>query len=246
MVSTYTAGLGLEKLADGDGSNTWGATQNANFDAIDLARMAVNSFTVTTDASLSAAETQHQAHRLGGAPAAARTLTFNADKAKRHMIDNRSGKVITFRGSAGTTTTVAVEINRDAMVLNSDNSNVLPIYRARGRNAQFYPVKTVAAATGAVTVDTSERAVHQLTLTGNVTLTFSNWPSTGLHGAIVLRVIQDGTGSRTITWPAGIDWPGGTAQAPASAAASITDYVIQTVDGGTNMQATLAGKAMAA
>lgn len=246
MVSTYTTGMGLEKLADGDGSGTWGTTQNNNFDAIDRGVMAVNSFTVTTDAALSAAETQHSVHRLGGSPAANRTLTFNADKWKRHIIDNRSGKVITFRGSAGTTTTVAVPANRGAMVLNSDNSNVLPIYRARGRNAAYYPVKIVAAATGAVTVDTSERAVHQLTLTGNVTFTFSNWPTSGLRGAIVLRVIQDGTGSRTITWPAAVDWPGGIAQAPASAAGSITDYVLQSVDGGTTIQANLAGKAMAA
>lgn len=48
---------------------------------------------------------------------------------------------------------------------------------------------------------------QKLTLTGNCTLTFTN---TSAGGAYVLRLVQDGTGSRTVTWPAGTKWPGGT------------------------------------
>jgi hypothetical protein len=45
-----------------------------------------------------------------------------------------------------------------------------------------------------------------LTLTGNVTLTLSN-PGDG--GRYVLVLLQDGTGGRTVTWPAAVKWPAG-------------------------------------
>lgn len=49
---------------------------------------------------------------------------------------------------------------------------------------------------------------HQVTLGGNRTIACS---SVTLGQAIKLRLIQDGTGSRTVTWPANIYWPGGVA-----------------------------------
>lgn len=44
---------------------------------------------------------------------------------------------------------------------------------------------------------------------GNATLTFSNPPPAGSLVTVVL--VQDGTGSRTVTWPATVKWSGGTA-----------------------------------
>jgi hypothetical protein len=49
--------------------------------------------------------------------------------------------------------------------------------------------------------------MHKSTLTGNVTYTFTN-PMDG--GRYVLYLFQDGTGSRTVTWPAEVLWSGGT------------------------------------
>ena len=56
------------------------------------------------------------------------------------------------------------------------------------------------------------------TLTGNCTFTF-----TAPQGAcnLMLRLIQDGTGSRTVTWPATVKWPGGTAPTLTTDAAAI-------------------------
>ena len=48
-----------------------------------------------------------------------------------------------------------------------------------------------------------------ITLTGNCTFTFTS-PS-GAVGNFMLRLVQDGTGSRTVTWPASVKWPSGTA-----------------------------------
>ena len=49
---------------------------------------------------------------------------------------------------------------------------------------------------------------QKLTLTGNCTFTF-----VAPAGAcsITLKLIQDNTGNRTITWPATVKWPAGTA-----------------------------------
>ena len=44
---------------------------------------------------------------------------------------------------------------------------------------------------------------------GNATFTFSNPPPAGSLVTVVL--VQDGTGSRTVTWPATVKWAGGTA-----------------------------------
>lgn len=58
------------------------------------------------------------------------------------------------------------------------------------------------------TIDWTTGNFHKSTLTGNVTYTFTapSGPTT-----LVLKLVQDATGSRTATWPASVKWPGGTA-----------------------------------
>lgn len=63
---------------------------------------------------------------------------------------------------------------------------------------------------------TSGVVSRQFTLTGNVTFTFSNAPKAGT--LISLKIIQDATGGRSVTWPATVKWPGGTPFAPTSTA----------------------------
>ncbi len=57
------------------------------------------------------------------------------------------------------------------------------------------------------TIDFSIGPFHKSTLTGNVTYTFTA-PAAG--SVVVLKVIQ-GSGPYTITWPAAVHWPSGTA-----------------------------------
>lgn len=65
-----------------------------------------------------------------------------------------------------------------------------------------------------------ERLKQKVTLTGNCTFTFSPAPSGANHVTLVL--IQDATGSRTVTWPASVKWPdAGTAPTLSTAASSI-------------------------
>jgi hypothetical protein len=59
-----------------------------------------------------------------------------------------------------------------------------------------------------VTLDQSAGANHKVTLGGNRTLALTN-PTVGQ--SVLLQVVQDATGSRTLSYPATIKWPSGTA-----------------------------------
>lgn len=56
-----------------------------------------------------------------------------------------------------------------------------------------------------ITFDRNASKLHQVTLGGNRTLAISNMK---VGDAIFISLIQDGTGSRTVTWFSTIKWPG--------------------------------------
>lgn len=81
-----------------------------------------------------------------------------------------------------------------------------------------------------------------LSTTGNTTFTFTNPPASGTAYGFTLKVTAGGT--HTLTWPASVDWSGGTApDAPASGETDV--FVFFTTDGGTNWYGFQAGDALA-
>lgn len=66
---------------------------------------------------------------------------------------------------------------------------------------------TNAAAAGAVTLDIANGNVFDITLSGAVTLTFSNPAASGQACSFTLLVRQ-GTTAYAITWPSSVKWPG--------------------------------------
>lgn len=77
------------------------------------------------------------------------------------------------------------------------------------------------------TVDWTNAQHQNLTLTGNATLSFTDPAG---PTSVVLKIVQDATGSRTVTWPASVKWPGGTAPT-LSTGASAEDLVRFYFDG---------------
>jgi hypothetical protein len=77
-----------------------------------------------------------------------------------------------------------------------------------GTNTFKKTAQTVVTATDAATVtfDLSQGNIQQVTLGGNRTLALSNVDAGQIF---VLRLIQDGTGTRTVTWFSTIKWAGG-------------------------------------
>ena len=79
----------------------------------------------------------------------------------------------------------------------------------------------------AYTIDLANGSVQILTLTGNCTFTF---PTATAGRSFIMILKQDGTGSRTVTWPAAVKWPGGTAPTITSTASKLDKFVF-TSDG---------------
>lgn len=69
------------------------------------------------------------------------------------------------------------------------------------------------------------------------TFTFSNPPASGDFGAFVMELTNGG--AFTVTWPASVDWPGGTA--PTLTSSGKDQLIFTTRDGGTNWYGFVAG-----
>jgi hypothetical protein len=86
-----------------------------------------------------------------------------------------------------------------------------------------YTEETVIANTStAYTIDLANGSVQFLTLTGNCTYTF---PTVATGKSFTLLQFQDATGSRTVTWPASVKWPAGTAPTITATASKMDKFV---------------------
>ena len=84
-----------------------------------------------------------------------------------------------------------------------------------------------SASGSAALVDFTQGPNQKVVLTANSTLTFTvpTYP-----GSCRIKLVQDSTGSRTVTWPASVKWPSGTAPT-LTTTASHTDIVNLYFDG---------------
>jgi len=92
------------------------------------------------------------------------------------------------------------------LLFNTDNKGVA--YRD-GTNWGYLSgaKQTVAASGGTVNVSFANGNIIDMTLTASTTLTLS----AHVVGTYIFELIQGGSGSYTITWPASVKWSGGTA-----------------------------------
>ena len=97
-----------------------------------------------------------------------------------------------------------------------------------------------ANASGATTLNLASGNVFNITLTGNTTFTFSG-ATNGTACSFALYLRQDGTGSRTTTWPGSVKWPAGTAPTLTTTASAVDLLVFESIDGGTTWFGSLAG-----
>lgn len=119
-----------------------------------------------------------------------------------------------------------------------------PIRHALGTNYQHlvvsntvfewrdeHPLHTDLSVSGAHDIDYGLAETHDLTLTGNATFTLSG-AVTGQTTDIRLVLRQDGTGSRTVTWPGSITWAGGSEPTLQTAANAVDTIGLLSVDDG--------------
>lgn len=102
-----------------------------------------------------------------------------------------------------------------------------PALNNMGSNPQkFYNQGNV---TGATTFTNVNGDYIQGTLTGNITVTLSTPAGSRIGDRLVLKLIQDGTGSRTVTWPSNFKKAGGTLTLSTPAAS--VDQIAMRFDG---------------
>ena len=96
----------------------------------------------------------------------------------------------------------------------------------------YAETKTALSAAATVDIDLEDGNVFTLTADQNTTFTFSNPSPTGKSCAFTLVWTQDSS-DRTITWPATVDWAGGSAPDVTSGSGKIDIYTFFTMDAGT-------------
>lgn len=91
----------------------------------------------------------------------------------------------------------------------------------------------VVSGIASTTINYEDGSYVTLNLTANITtLTLSNPPASGKFGTFRIKIVQDST-PRTITWPASVQWPGGTAPTLSTGSGAIDFVDLWTDDGGT-------------
>lgn len=121
-----------------------------------------------------------------------------------------------------------VTLTTGAVVGTSDTQTLTSKTIEAGTFTAGYTEEVATANTStAYTIDLANGSVQILTLTGNCTFTF---PTATAGKSFILLLKQDGTGSRTATWPAAVKWPSSTAPTITSTA-SKGDKFVFTADG---------------
>ena len=78
------------------------------------------------------------------------------------------------------------------------------------------------------TINWQIRRNQKLTLTDNCTLSFTD-PEEPCN--LILKLVQDATGGRTVTWPASVKWPDGGTAPTLTSAADAVDIIVFYFDG---------------
>lgn len=126
MPSTYTTRNGIELIATGEQSGTWGDTTNVNLQIIDRVLSGVGTITLsgtthtltTTDGTLS--DGMYKVLVLGGSPSGTNTITISPNDAQKlYFVSNGSGQDAIFTQGSGGNVTVA---NGDSKIIYTDGA----------------------------------------------------------------------------------------------------------------------------
>lgn len=132
--------------------------------------------------------------------------TFNVDDAflKNDADDTTSGTVTMANLIVGDAGNIGSASDTDAIAIASDGEVTLS-QRTTFSKAVKTPLKSNTDG-GTITFNLDEANTHTVTLGDNRTLALSN---SDAGQKFIIKLVQDGTGSRTVTWFSTIKWAGG-------------------------------------
>ena len=133
--------------------------------------------------------------------------------------------------------TIFYDSNNTAYYIDAASTSILNLVRTRNTFGERIALNSASPQT----IDTQYN-VTELTLTSSIlTLTFSNIQASGIVHMWTLVTVGNAT-VYTITWPAAVKWPGGTAPTLTTTSGKRDIYQFVTYDGGTNIYAIIVGQ----
>lgn len=187
--TTPTLGVALATSINGNAFTTGTGTLN----------LSTFTLTVAGTASVSGTNTGDQTNISGNAA----TVTTNANLTGAITSSGNATSLGSF-SSANLSGALTDETGSGSAVFGTNPTIAKPVMNARNQTAQTYSPAGAATAT----LDLSLGDQHYITMpAGNITIALSNDTNNQIF---YVSILQDGTGSRTVTWFTTIKWAGGT------------------------------------
>ncbi len=123
-------------------------------------------------------------------------------------------------------------------VAHDTDGNLKDVVHATGGGKETTASSTASGVS--TTVSLANGNVQMITLAASTTIALSG-ATGGVACSLSLYLKQDAIGSRTLTWPASVKWPGGAAPVLSTGASQIDLVVLETLDGGTTWYGSLSG-----
>ena len=93
--------------------------------------------------------------------------------------------------------------------------------------------ETSSSGAGSMALDFDAGSHQEITLTGNQSgITYSNGPGTDESKTVTIDIVQDGTGGRTMRWPAALLWTGNGACTLSTGGNDVDRVAIEAVNDG--------------
>jgi len=159
----------------------------------------------------------------------------NSDGTLKDIPQDRVANLTSDLASKSNTTDV-VTIENNVSTIQTTLSNDVALTHGGGREA----ISSVASSS-AMTLNLDNGNVFIVTLTSATTTFTFTGAAANKACAISIYLKQDGSGNRSVVWPLGVKWPGGTTGSISTAANALDIFVFESLDGGTSWYGSLVG-----